>query len=66
MIISLIVSPNEKKEAAWIEGFAIIIVIFISLTIQTISDFQKENEFQELIRVAENRKKVKKILIIFF
>ena len=36
--------------------------VFISSMVQTVNDLQKEKQFQELNKVADDRKKVKKIL----
>ena len=58
--IEVSTSPAEKRKIAWIEGFAILMAVVISSLVQTINDIQKEKQFQELNKVADNRKLVKK------
>ena len=59
IIIEVSTAKNStKRQTAWIEGFAILMAVVISSNVQAINDVQKEKQFQELYKVADNRKMV--------
>ena len=44
IVLEMIVHP-EKRSLAWIEGFAIILAVFIVVLVTAINDRKKELEF---------------------
>lgn len=38
----------EKRKTAWIEGFAILVAVFVSATVTAVNDYQKERQFMKL------------------
>lgn len=57
-------AETDKKSIAWIDGFAILIAVFLSSSVQAGNDYQKEKQFQRLNKITDERKKVN-ILNIF-
>ena len=57
IILGLVTKPEERSHA-WIEGFAIILAVFIVLLVTAINDRKKELEFQKLTEKMESQKKV--------
>lgn len=51
-------SEEDHREIAWLEGFAILIAVFIVVIVTALNDLKKEKEFQELNEKAESGKKV--------
>lgn len=54
IIINMIV--EEHIYLAWIEGFAILCAVFLSAGVQSIQDAQKEKQFADLNKIAEQGK----------
>jgi hypothetical protein len=44
-IVLEIIAKPEKRSIAWIEGFAIILAVFIVVTVTAVNDRNKELEF---------------------
>lgn len=58
-MVSIIVNPIMEKDhrsTAWIEGFAILMAVVVSSTVQAINNYQKERQFQKLNDEAEGKK----------
>ncbi|EGR33372.1 hypothetical protein IMG5_055150 [Ichthyophthirius multifiliis] len=51
-------AKEEKRSTAWIEGFAILVAVCVCGSVTAINDYQKERQFQELNKVADERKNV--------
>jgi magnesium-transporting ATPase (P-type) len=49
---------TSHRSTSWIEGFAIVVAIFISAMVSSINDYQKEKQFQELNNKADSRKTI--------
>jgi len=61
-VVSIIVSmitEEDHREYAWVEGFAILIAVFVSSFVQAINNYQKERQFQKLNEEAESKKLIK-------
>lgn len=54
---------NELRATAWVDGFAILVAVILSSTVQAANDYQKEKQFQNLNKIADDKKMV---LFIFF
>lgn len=61
-ILSIILSTStahaEDRSQAWIEGFAILVAVFVCAMVTAVNDYQKEREFQNLNSVADEKKHV--------
>lgn len=44
-IILEVISKADERSTAWIEGFAIILAVFIVVTVTAVNDWKKELEF---------------------
>lgn len=51
-------ADDDKKVTAWIDGFAILIAVVLSSSVQAANDYQKEKQFQHLNRIADDKKMV--------
>ena len=51
-------ADDDKKPTAWIDGFAILIAVVLSSSVQAANDYQKEKQFQHLNRIADDKKMV--------
>lgn len=51
-------ASSEKRSTAWIEGFAVLVAVFICATVTAVNDYQKERQFQQLNTEADKRKVV--------
>ena len=73
-IISIIVEVSiaensEIRSIAWIDGFAILIAVFICSTVQAFNDNQKAKQFQCLTHIANAKKTVfykKSVFLTYF
>ena len=52
------IEEEEHREIAWIDGFAILIAVFIASIITCVNNYQKEKQFSHLNDVSESRKMV--------
>ena len=61
-VISIAVEVGTASEGdrpiAWIDGFAILLAVFVSSTVQAFNDYQKDQQFQVLNQISDDRKKV--------
>lgn len=57
-IIIGMIKDKDHRETAWIEGFAILLAVFIVVMVQAVNDLKKEKQFQKLNEEAENGKSV--------
>lgn len=48
----------DHRETAWIEGFAILVAVFLVVMVTALNNLKKESEFQKLNEEAESGKKV--------
>lgn len=51
-------AEEDHREIAWIEGFAILIAVFLVVIVTAVNNLKKEWEFQKLNEEAESGKKV--------
>jgi P-type E1-E2 ATPase len=58
MAIDLATSNDQDRPTAWIDGFAILVAVFVCATVTSVNDYQKELQFQDLNKVAGDRKRV--------
>lgn len=49
--------PADRK-SAWIEGFAILVAVFVCASVAAGNNYQKEKQFLELNSVADEKKRV--------
>lgn len=56
-ILNVIVE-EEERSTAWLEGFAILIAVFVIVVVTAYNDREKEMKFQQLNDLAERGKKV--------
>ncbi len=45
MVIETIGAPDDHKATAWIEGFAILVAVFICSGVTAANDYSKERQF---------------------
>ena len=43
----------EERSKAWIEGFAVLVAVFVCATVTAVNDYQKERQFLKLNSVAD-------------
>lgn len=73
IILETATASESKRPIAWIDGFAIFIAVFVCTSVTAGNDYQKERQFQQLNKVANDKKMVnyninyiiKKKIIIF-
>ena len=58
-IVVNMIMEAEHRSTAWIEGFAILMAVFVSSFVQALNNYQKEKEFQKLNDQAESLKSIK-------
>jgi P-type Ca2+ transporter type 2B len=58
-IVVNMIMEEDHRSTAWIEGFAILMAVFVSSFVQALNNYQKEKEFQKLNAEAENLKSIK-------
>ena len=51
-------SSASERPIAWIDGFAILLAVIVSSTVQAFNDYQKDKQFQALNKITDDRKKV--------
>ena len=51
-------AEEGKRMTAWIDGFAIMVAVFLSSSVQAFNDYQKERQFQNLNKIADEKKMV--------
>ena len=51
-------ADEGDRKTAWIDGFAILVAVMVSSTVQALNDYQKERQFQILNKISDDRKKV--------
>lgn len=52
------VASDEEKKLAWLEGFAILVAVFVCAMVTAVNDYQKERQFMKLNSVADEKKRV--------
>lgn len=57
-IIINVITEEDHRSTAWIEGFAILLAVVIVVFVTAYNDLKKEKEFQKLNEEAENGKKI--------
>ena len=58
ILLETISAPADERYKAWIEGFAVLIAVFVCASVTAVNDYQKERQFQKLNEVADEKKKV--------
>ena len=53
-------ASQQRRSTAWIEGFAILVAVFISAFVTAINDYQKERQF---IKLNEEKEKSKVVTV---
>ncbi len=48
----------EDRSHAWIEGFAVLLAVFVCAFVTSVNDYQKERQFLKLNNAANEKKKV--------
>ena len=61
IILETSTADAEDRKIAWIEGFAILIAVFVCAMVTAVNDYQKERQFLELNSVADSKKIVRVI-----
>lgn len=56
--ISVGMADEDQRSTAWIEGFVILIAVFICAFVTASNNYSKERQFQYLNKVADERKKL--------
>lgn len=51
-------ASEEERGSAWVEGFAILVAVFVCAGVAALNNYQKEMQFIELNSVADEKKKV--------
>jgi magnesium-transporting ATPase (P-type) len=51
-------ADDHERPKAWIEGFAILVAVFVCALVTAANDYQKERQFLQLNSVADEKKKV--------
>jgi magnesium-transporting ATPase (P-type) len=62
-ILSIIIICLTYYIIAWIEGFAILLAVFVVSMVTAVNDYQKEKQFLALQAVGDAKKYVRKIQI---
>ena len=61
-VISIVLSTStadaEDRKIAWIDGFGILLAVFICVTVSSVNDYQRDRQFLDLNSVADDRKTV--------
>jgi len=57
IIINMVVEADHRT-TAWIDGFAILVAVFLVVIVTVLNDMKKEREFQKLNEQAESTKKI--------
>lgn len=58
IVLSVSTADPDERPKAWIEGFAILVAVFVCAMVTAVNDYQKERQFQTLNSVADEKKKV--------
>ena len=45
IIIETATAPDNHKNVAWIEGFAIFVAVFVCAGVTSVNDYEKEKQF---------------------
>ena len=53
-----IADNDVDRSTAWIDGFAILIAVVLSSSVQAANDYQKEKQFRHLNQIADENKMV--------
>lgn len=57
-VVSLVLGIMENPSSGWIEGTAILIAVFLVVTVTALNDYQKERQFRKL-NARKNNKQIK-------
>ena len=60
--IQLFISNLFKILKAWVEGFAILVAVFVCSCVTAINDLQKERQFRKLKEISGAKKEVENYL----
>lgn len=58
IVVQTSLAPPERQSTEWINGFAILVAVIVCAAVTSVNDWQKERQFQELNKVAGDRKRV--------
>ena len=58
MSITLNEILEDEKEIAWLDGFGILVAVFVVVIVTTTNDYRKEQQFLKLNKTAEAEKRV--------
>jgi len=56
IVLSTVTAKPGHESTAWIEGFSMIIAVFIVSMVTTVNDMQKQKQFADLNNVADSKK----------
>lgn len=51
-------ADEEKRSIAWIDGFAILVAVMLSSSVQAANDYEKEKQFRHLNQIADDKKMI--------
>lgn len=51
-------AKEDERKLAWLEGFAILVAVFVCATVTAVNNYQKERQFMKLNSVADEKKRV--------
>lgn len=46
-------APDDERKLAWLEGFAILVAVFVCSMVTAVNNYQKERQFLKLNSVAD-------------
>lgn len=58
LTLEMIFAKPEDRNTAWIEGFAILLAVFVVSMVTAVNDYQKEKQFLALQAVGDSKKYV--------
>jgi hypothetical protein len=53
IVLEVSTASDEERSKAWIEGFAVLVAVFVCAFVTSINDYQKERQFMKLNSVAD-------------
>ena len=58
IILSVSTADAEDRKIAWIDGFGILLAVFIVVMVTAVNDYQRERQFLQLNSKADDRRTV--------
>ena len=54
IILSVSIVDDEERKTGWVEGFAILMAVFIVVIVTAVNDYTKERQFRDLQKKLES------------